>query len=118
MNESGDQTTRIEAGLRMPNPPRLPWPRDVVIVVCARPAEFRRKEIRGEAIGGQCGDCGTALLADSFTIERARHMPQRRGRPLKLVCLDCAGRYDFGNVTYCEDHRGGKTVIQQKRGPQ
>ncbi len=95
-----------------------PWPTDAVVIVCARPDEFLPEQIRGRPIDGRCADCGQTIKADSWTIDRAVALPQRCERPLRFMCIECFALYDFGQVTYSEDHRGGKTVIRkgQKHG--
>lgn len=85
-----------------------PWPQDAVVIICAPCAEFVAEQIRGEPIAETCADCGCALFADSFTIERALSMPERYGRPLRFLCLNCGQNYDIRHVEILEDHRYGE----------
>lgn len=97
-------------------PTLKPWPSEGLVIVCAEPSAFRHDRIRGRAVPQRCHDCGCELLADSFTILRAQGLPQRRGRPLWFMCIACHSCYDFGQVSYFEDHRGGETRVFSRGG--
>ena len=92
-----------------------PWPNDAVMIVAAVEAEFNVSQIRGVPVECECRECGDALLADSWTIARAESMPERRGRPVLFVCLDCVRGYDSGQIDVLEDHRGHKFFRMEKK---
>lgn len=85
-----------------------PWPIDAVMIVAAVEAEFNVSQIRGVPVECECRECGAALLADSWSVARAEAMPERRGRPVRFYCIDCACKHDRTGINILEDHRGHK----------
>lgn len=56
----------------------------------------------------QCADCGTRLALDSESIASAWAMPQRQGRPLRFICVECCLTYDRKSIEHLVDHRTAK----------
>lgn len=69
-----------------------PWPRDAVIVVCSYPATARRDHMES-VVPTTCRDCGRDLVADGRTLRTAWGLPQRRGRPIECLCVECYRAY-------------------------
>ncbi|HWB13326.1 MAG TPA: hypothetical protein VG826_29140 [Pirellulales bacterium] len=92
---------------------RRPWPSDATIIVCASLAEART-EFMESVNPGHCRDCGAPLVYDGKTERRCLALCP--GRPIGLLCIPCAVRYDVRSIEHLEDHRGGTFRIVP-RGP-
>jgi len=86
---------------------KKPWPSDAVMVVAATPEAALREQM-DSVHPCACRDCGKALVADGFTLRRARIPQIACGRPTKFFCIECFGNYDFFQVNHVEDHRNHK----------
>lgn len=87
---------------------KIPWPCDAVVIV----ASLAGKEIRSQmdqVLLGACFHCSRVVAYDSFTLNRITHPELARGRPVKLLCMECFPQYDFDQVTHFEDHRRHKS---------
>jgi hypothetical protein len=85
----------------------LPWPHDAVMIVCGGPDDARRDAMES-VHRGHCRHCDREVVYDGYTMRHALRMPERRGRPVLLFCMQCAGKHDFSQVQKFEDHRGHK----------
>ncbi len=82
-----------------------PWPSDCVQIVAATYKTVNLAGIRGRVSRRVCKDCQCFIGVDSYTIHIALMMPQRDGRPLKFVCVDCCLLYDRSGIVVLIDHR-------------
>jgi hypothetical protein len=91
------------------------WPADCVQIIAATKAEARVPA--GEGIRVEhCADCGAELAASQETFFAAIGDPDRAGRPLRYVCLDCATQYDARSMQKLCDFSGGRNVIYRGEG--
>ena len=88
-----------------PDPTLRPWPSDVVQIVAATPATVNVRGIRGKITDGSCADCDARLAYDSKSIEDALALPQRQGRPLRFICVQCCLKYDRSKIECLIDQR-------------
>ncbi len=86
---------------------KKPWPSDAVMVVAATPEDAVYSQM-SSVEDCNCRDCGKALVADGYTINRASHPDLAHGRPVKFFCMECFDQYDMSTVTHHEDHRKHK----------
>lgn len=85
--------------LPKPDPSKIPWPTDCIIVVAASPATVVVKQIRGRIVDQTCRQCGARLAVDSATVEEMESHPLRCRRPIQYLGLDCCfSRYDTYGV--------------------
>ena len=94
-----------------PDPSLKPWPGNVIQIVAATPATISVRGITGRITDCQCADCGTRLCVDSDTIAEAEQMPQRQGRPLKMICIRCCQKYDRGTIDVLIDRRRKSAAV-------
>jgi hypothetical protein len=88
-----------------PDPDLKPWPIDCVILVAATPATVNVRGIRGRIIDRSCQDCTTRLAVDSQGLKDAIELPQRQGRPVKIICVECCLKYDRSKIDVLKDLR-------------
>lgn len=69
-----------------------PWPRDAVIIVCPFPASANRSQME-LPIPAICQDCGRNVVVDVRSLRTAQALPERRGRPVRCLCLRCYDGY-------------------------
>lgn len=89
-----------------PDPNLRPWPKDCVQIVASTPETVNVRGIKGRITDQICADCRTRLAVDSWTIDYANAMPERDGRPLRFICINCCvTKYDRNTITKLIDHR-------------
>ena len=103
--------SRLNNVKQIPRPdPRLkPWPKNCVQIVAATPATVNVRGIREHITDQICHDCKTRLAVDSYSIRQALELPQRQGRPLRYICLNCFARYDRKTIDHLIYNRAPKT---------
>jgi hypothetical protein len=60
-----------------------------MFVVAVTPARAARQAMAGELQMCQCFDCGSSLAIDSTKVAKAMYHPNRNGRPIAYIGLDC-----------------------------
>lgn len=96
--------------LPKPDPSKIPWPTDCIIVVAASPATVIVKQIRGRVVDQTCRQCGARLAVDSATVEEMESHPLRQRRPIEFLGLDCCfHRYDTYGVKMSRAARRNET---------
>lgn len=88
----------------MSTSPLKPWPADAVIIVAARKGTEVRRQMSG-AFSAVCRDCGTIVRYDPRTRDAAETLPERRGRAVAFLCVECHATYDSQTITHMVDHR-------------
>lgn len=87
----------------------LPWPTDAVVVVASLAGDECRSKM-DSVHHATCRDCARKVAYDGYTIKRARKTAEDLARPVEFLCLACFPKYNFGQVTHFEDHRGHKQM--------
>lgn len=77
-------------------------------IVASTPATVNVRGIREKIVDEKCADCGQRLAVDSYSIRVAWEIPQRQGRPLKFICVDCCLKYDRKSIEFLVDLRQTK----------
>jgi hypothetical protein len=96
--------------LQKPDPEKIPWPTDCIIVVAASPATVEVRQIRGRVVDQRCRQCGARLCVDSVTVEEMQSHPLRQRRPIEFLGLDCCFyRYDTYGVKMSRAARRNQT---------
>jgi hypothetical protein len=89
-----------------PDPRLKAWPTDCVQIACAGPATVNVAGIRGRIVDQVCADCHARIVVDSQTIVQAWAMPERHGRPLRFIGVDCCfSNYSLAGVQITDRRR-------------
>lgn len=52
-----------------------------------------------------CRDCNVEVVVDTTSVRDAAACPERRGRPIDYLCIECAVTYDYGSIDHVIDLR-------------
>lgn len=90
----------------MTTAPTKPWPIDAVIIIASRRGTEVRARMTDPAVE-ECRDCGVEVVVDTPSVSAAAAYPQRNGRPIAYLCIECAVTYNRGSVDHVIGLRPG-----------